>query len=153
MLNAELEKPAACSGFLLGFGLQPLIWQELHPTGLTQPDLPHASAEFCIHTQPCMQGSVAQARFLLFLGSLRLFPSMLFAGACHTGCCVVPLVTRVLAPLEQGTVPCKGRDSRNRDGVLFSFLVLTTSGKNLDENRGAAGMIEEGFFFLFFIFF
>lgn len=66
---------------------------------------------------------------------------------------MVSLVTRVLAPLEQGAVPCKGRDSRNRDGVLFSFLVLTTSGKNLDENRGAAGMIEEGFFFLFFIFF
>lgn len=43
---------------------------------------------------------------------------------------------------------CPGKqreNSKSRVGALFFFLVLTTSGKNLDENRGAAGMIEEGF--------
>lgn len=51
-------------------------------------------------------------------------------------------------------MPWKGRNSKNHAGVLFAFLVLTTSGKNLDENRGATGMIEEGFFCMcFFIFF
>lgn len=52
VLNAELQKPAVCSGFLLGFALQPLIWQELRPTGLTQPDLPRASAELRITPSP-----------------------------------------------------------------------------------------------------
>lgn len=39
-----------------------------------------------------------------------------------------------------------GKQQKNHVGALFFFLVLTTPGKNLDENNGAAGMIEEGFF-------
>lgn len=50
--------------------------------------------------------------------------------------------------LSGTTHQCPGKqqeNSKSHVGALFFFLVLTTSGKNLDENRGAAGMIEEGF--------
>lgn len=53
------------------------------------------------------------------------------------------------------THQCPGKqweNSKEHVGALFFFLVLTTSGKNLDENRGAAGMIEEGFFCVVFFF-
>ena len=53
------------------------------------------------------------------------------------------------------THQCPGKQwekSKNHVGALFFFLVLTTSGKNLDENRGATGMIEEGFFCVVFFF-
>lgn len=48
---------------------------------------------------------------------------------------------------------CPGKQQENSKkhvGTLFFFLVLTTPGKNLDENRGATGMIEEGFFCVVF---
>lgn len=54
------------------------------------------------------------------------------------------------------THQCPGKqweNSKEHVGALFFFLVLTTSGKNLDENRGAAGMIKEGFFCVVFSFF
>lgn len=63
----------------------------------------------------------------------------------------LPLVTIPLAflgCLEQhiNALESSRENSKSHVGALFFFLVLTTSGKNLDENRGAAGMIEEGFF-------
>lgn len=66
------------------------------------------------------------------------------------------LVTSMLAfsfGLPGTTHQCPGKqweNSKEHVGALFFFLVLTTSGKSLDENRGAAGMIEEGFFCVVF---
>lgn len=147
MLNCRNQQCAQVSYW--GLLCSPRFGRSCIPLVLHSPTFPVPLLSSASHPAP-HAGICSSAPFLAFSGFLEAF---CFGAACRSlSHSVLSLVSRVLAPLGQGAVPCKGRDSRNSDGALFSFLVLTTSGRNLDENRGATGMTEEGFFSLLFSF-
>lgn len=159
-----------------GFGLQPpILHNPVSPVPLlsSPSHAPHLLLCLMLVLLNCetsrMQGSIFPSHFQFFLGSSGPFPSRaLYMGVsdgllpvCGPAGCCVPCQPCPLSPacwhfgLPGTTHQCPGKqweNSKEHVGALFFFLVLTTSGKNLDENRGAAGMIEEGFFCVVFFF-
>lgn len=58
-IGEKKKKKVECSGFLPGsLVCNPWVWQEIHPTGLTQPSLPRASAQLSIAPSPVVSFSI-----------------------------------------------------------------------------------------------